>query len=83
MAAITSFIQKALIANIRVYRFAISALLGPCCRFEPSCSAYAMEAIQKHGCVKGGCLGLRRILRCHPWHPGGIDPVPASNADIP
>ena len=76
MAALNRFLQACLIAVIRAYRFAISALLGPCCRFEPSCSIYTMEAIKLHGWFKGCWLGLRRILRCHPWHSGGVDPVP-------
>lgn len=76
MATISKVIQACLIGIIRVYRFAISLLLGHCCRFEPSCSTYAMEAIKMHGCLKGCYLSLRRLLRCHPWHPGGIDPVP-------
>lgn len=76
MATISKFIQTCLIACIRVYRIAISALLGPCCRFEPSCSTYAMDAIKIYGCLKGCRLTLRRLLRCHPWHPGGFDPIP-------
>ena len=69
-------IKDCLIAIIRGYRFAISTLLGQCCRFQPSCSAYAMQAIETHGSLKGCGLALRRVLRCHPWHLGGIDPVP-------
>ncbi|WP_407641498.1 membrane protein insertion efficiency factor YidD [Aquicella lusitana] len=65
-----------LISLIRLYRLAISALLGHCCRFEPTCSTYAMEAIKRHGCLKGCRLMIMRLLRCHPWHPGGMDPVP-------
>lgn len=61
---------------IRGYRFAFSLLLGHCCRFEPSCSCYAIEAIEIYGCLKGCHLAFWRLLRCHPWHPGGIDPVP-------
>lgn len=76
MATIRYSVMVCLLAIIRVYRFAISALLGHCCRFEPSCSTYAMEAIKTHGCFKGCCFSLWRVLRCHPWHPGGIDPVP-------
>ena len=53
-----------------------SALLGYCCRFEPSCSSYTIEAIHVYGCIKGCYLGGRRLLCCHPWHSGGIDPVP-------
>lgn len=64
------------VAGIRGYRKLISPLLPPNCRFSPTCSAYAAEAITKHGVVKGGALALRRIGRCHPWSPGGYDPVP-------
>ena len=62
---------------IFTYRLTVGPLLGPRCRFYPSCSTYALEAIDQHGAVRGGWLGLRRIGRCHPWHPGGYDPVPA------
>jgi hypothetical protein len=63
-------------ALILVYRWTLSPLLGPRCRFYPSCSAYALEAVDRHGALRGGWLALRRIGRCHPWHPGGYDPVP-------
>ncbi|MCL2325609.1 MAG: membrane protein insertion efficiency factor YidD [Proteobacteria bacterium] len=59
-----------------VYQNGISPYLGANCRFRPSCSAYAREAIQKHGVTRGGALALRRLIRCHPCHPGGYDPVP-------
>ncbi len=59
------------------YRTAISPIRPPVCRFTPSCSAYAVEAITVHGAARGSWLALRRVLRCHPWHRGGHDPVPA------
>lgn len=61
---------------LKVYRYAISPLLGRNCRFHPSCSEYAIEAVHKHGAWRGSWLALRRVLRCHPFHPGGYDPVP-------
>ena len=67
---------RMLIAMIRLYRFFISMMLGHCCRFEPTCSAYAIQAIHLHGCIKGCYLTTKRLLRCHPWHEGGHDPVP-------
>ncbi|HEX5801562.1 MAG TPA: membrane protein insertion efficiency factor YidD [Azospira sp.] len=68
--------KKLLVLLIRFYQYAISPLLGSRCRFHPSCSEYTAEAIQKHGVWKGARLGMKRISRCHPWHPGGYDPVP-------
>jgi len=62
---------------IRGYQLAISPLLGPRCRFYPSCSHYAIEAIETHGAARGVWLTAKRISRCHPWHEGGFDPVPA------
>ena len=61
---------------IKVYRYAISPLIGQRCRFHPTCSAYGLEALDRHGFLKGSKLTLLRLLRCHPWHPGGFDPVP-------
>jgi len=68
--------QKALILLLQAYRVAISPLLGQRCRFYPSCSEYAIEAIERHGSLRGSWLTLRRLSRCHPLHPGGCDPVP-------
>ncbi|MCC5576856.1 membrane protein insertion efficiency factor YidD [Microtetraspora sp. AC03309] len=67
---------RVLLGPIRFYRAFISPALGPRCRFEPSCSAYGLEAIAVHGAVRGSWLTIRRIGRCHPFHPGGFDPVP-------
>ncbi|MCK4869565.1 MAG: membrane protein insertion efficiency factor YidD [Gammaproteobacteria bacterium] len=68
--------RKILIVLIAIYRYLISPLLGPRCRFYPTCSQYATEAITKHGVFYGCWLALRRIVRCHPLNPGGFDPVP-------
>lgn len=61
---------------IRAYQLVLSPLLGPSCRFYPSCSQYGIEAIDTHGALRGTWLTIKRISRCHPWHEGGFDPVP-------
>jgi putative membrane protein insertion efficiency factor len=65
-----------LIALVRGYQYALRPLLGAHCRFYPSCSDYAREALERHGAARGSLLAARRLLRCHPYHPGGYDPVP-------
>ena len=71
------FMSKLLNGVIRLYQLAISPYLAMSCRFQPTCSSYAREAIANHGAVVGGLMGLRRIARCHPWGGSGYDPVPA------
>ena len=68
--------SKALLLLIRAYRYGVSPLLGMQCRFHPSCSEYAVEVIERHGALRGMWLGLKRVVRCNPWHPGGYDPAP-------
>ena len=74
--ALTSAPARVLLAVLRFYRMAISPIRPPVCRYTPSCSAYAVEAIERFGALRGSWLALRRLLRCHPFHRGGHDPVP-------
>ena len=74
-----SVIVNGLTAAIRAYRYLISPMLGPTCRFYPSCSCYAEEALRQHGAARGTYLTVRRLMRCHPWNEGGYDPVPRIN----
>ena len=76
MDAILQLPRRILASLVRGYQLAVSPLLPPSCRFTPSCSQYALEAIIRHGAMKGGWLAARRLVRCHPFHPGGFDPVP-------
>ncbi len=69
-------LAKLVTTPIKAYRKVVSPLLPPSCRFTPTCSAYAIIAIERHGVIRGGWLALKRIARCHPWNPGGVDPVP-------
>lgn len=71
-----SLLAAPLIALVKIYQYAISPMLGRSCRFDPSCSEYAVLALRRYGAIKGIWLATRRVGRCHPWHPGGYDPVP-------
>ena len=73
--------RRVLIVFLRIYQYTVRPLLGPRCRFYPSCSDYAVEAIERHGAARGAWLATRRLCKCHPWHEGGFDPVPASQSD--
>lgn len=76
MVKVNDLLQKSLIFLLQVYRYLISPLLGQSCRFYPSCSHYAQLAIKQHGSCIGLFMIIKRLLCCHPWHPGGYDPVP-------
>jgi len=71
-----SLIARAVILLIRGYQVTFSPLLPSACRYQPTCSQYTLEAVERHGALKGSWLGAKRIARCHPFHPGGYDPVP-------
>lgn len=79
-SAPAGLVARLLIALVRVYQLLISPWFGPVCRFHPSCSHYTRECLRIHGAARGSYLGLRRILRCHPFHPGGHDPPPPLRA---
>lgn len=70
------------IGAVRAYQWTIRPLIGAHCRFYPSCSEYAVDALRLHGAVRGSALAARRILRCNPWHEGGLDPVPGSGQQV-
>lgn len=74
-------LTKVMIGAVRVYQYTLSPLLGPRCRFWPSCSSYTIEAIQVHGPLKGGWMAAKRIIRCHPGSTGGMDPVPGGRSE--
>lgn len=74
--------RRLILGLIRIYQLTLSPLLGSNCRFQPTCSAYATESIKKHGVLKGGYLSFRRLIKCHPFHEGGYDPVPDTVEDI-
>ena len=75
MKYISIFFKKILILVIRFYQICISPLFPPTCRFTPTCSTYFIQALEKYGVLKGSYLGIKRILKCHPWHEGGYDPL--------
>lgn len=83
LAVLRSLPARLLILLVRAYQLLISPLLGPTCRFYPSCSAYAVQALRAHGALRGSWLAARRLGRCHPWNPGGVDPVPPSRRADP
>ena len=72
-----------LVLFVRAYQVVLSPLLPPSCRYHPTCSNYAIEALEKHGALRGGWLAVKRIARCHPFRPGGFDPVPDPPATLP
>ncbi len=74
--ALTRLPRQAVTGLIKIYQKLVSPAMGPNCRFQPTCSAYALEAVQTHGVFRGGWLAAKRIGKCHPLHPGGYDPVP-------
>ncbi|HSN84227.1 MAG TPA: membrane protein insertion efficiency factor YidD [Polyangiales bacterium] len=74
-------IRAALLFLIRLYQMTLSRLIGPSCRFEPSCSRYAATCIERFGALRGSWMGIKRIARCHPFHPGGYDPPPRLEPD--
>ena len=78
-SAAPSAAARLLALPVRGYRYFVSPLLGSNCRYYPSCSAYALDALAEHGALRGGWLSVRRIARCHPWHEGGYDPVPPAS----
>ena len=76
-------LKHLLLLLLRLYQLCISPLLGPKCRFYPTCSSYAMEAIRNHGAARGGLMAAKRLCKCHPLHPGGYDPVPEKSTPTP
>lgn len=75
--------RSLILVMLRGYRYVVSPLLGPRCRFYPTCSEYAIEAVERHGAARGAWLAIRRVGKCHPWHEGGVDPVPEQTRKHP
>lgn len=73
--------KRLMLVLIRIYQYLLSPWVGQHCRFHPTCSEYAREAVEYHGALRGGWLAARRLARCHPWHPGGLDPVPGTEGE--
>lgn len=80
---VDEFPRMAAISILIAYRKVVSPLYGPVCRFFPSCSAYALEAVTVHGAIRGGALAVQRLCRCHPWNDGGVDHVPSGSRSFP
>lgn len=78
---VLKFVGGAMVMLVKIYQYTLSPLLGPRCRFWPSCSSYTIEAIQVHGPFKGGWMAAKRIVKCHPGNPGGMDPVPGGRSE--
>lgn len=76
-------LARVLIALIRLYQWTLSPLVGGVCRFQPTCSHYAIDVLRYHGALRGSWLTLRRLARCHPFHPGGFDPAPLPKTSLP
>lgn len=76
MKLVESLLKRILLGMVRAYQLFISPVLPPSCRFVPTCSTYMIEAVEKYGVIRGGWLGIRRVLRCHPFSRGGYDPLP-------
>jgi putative membrane protein insertion efficiency factor len=76
VTALADVPARVVVLLLRFYKAAVSPWLPRACRFEPTCSVYAREAVERHGLLRGGGLAIRRLFRCHPFHPGGLDPVP-------
>ena len=81
MGAVGKVLAWPLLGLVRIYRYGVSPLIGANCRFQPTCSAYAEEALRRYGAFRGGWLALKRIGRCHPWGGSGYDPVPGGDED--
>jgi putative membrane protein insertion efficiency factor len=77
---LASLVARPLIGLVKIYQYVVSPWLGSNCRFQPTCSAYAIEALEVHGALRGSLLAVRRICRCHPWGGSGYDPVPGTDA---